>query len=127
MIFNSWQSLIFKHEMWIKNLYLTNRFFVVLAALILLYVLEYLLVLPVGIAGVCLIVFGLMVSAETVLLFRNRLGLQATRTVPERLSNGDENVLRYTVINRYLFPVSVEVIDELPEQLQIRNFGLDLS
>lgn len=48
-------------------------------------------------------------------------GVEAKRTMEERLSNGDENEVRLVVENRYRFPVRVQVLDELPVQLQVRD------
>ena len=45
----------------------------------------------------------------------------------ERLSNGDENRIILKIKNRMNFPVKMDIIDELPEQLQIRDFVLKRS
>ena len=113
--------------MWIKSLFLTTRFFLALSAIVLLYVLEYLLSINVELATVVLIIFGVLIAADIGLLYRNSEGIEADRSVPDRLSNGDDNRIGFTVTNRYLFPVSAEVIDELPEQFQVRDFGIELN
>ena len=113
--------------MWIKSLFLTTRFFLALSAIVLLYVLEHLLSINVELATVVLIIFGVLIAADIGLLYRNSEGIEADRSVPDRLSNGDENRIGFTVTNRYLFPVSAEVIDELPEQFQVRDFGIELN
>ncbi len=46
----------------------------------------------------------------------------AHRTAPSRLSNGEENEIELTIRNSFFFHVSMTVIDELPVQLQIRNW-----
>ncbi len=55
------------------------------------------------------------------LLFSNRKGLFARRTHAERFSNGDENGIRLDVENFYVFPVTVEIVDEIPHQFQRRD------
>ncbi len=40
----------------------------------------------------------------------------------DRFSNGDENKITIVVKNELPFVVDVEVIDELPEQFQIRDW-----
>jgi len=51
----------------------------------------------------------------------------AERFLPEKLSNGDDNIIKIEVANRYPTPVHISIIDELPAQLQKRDFGLKLS
>lgn len=113
--------------MWIKSLFLTTRFFLVLSAIVLLYVMEYLLAINVELATYVLIAFGVLIAADMRLLYRNREGIEAERSVPDRLSNGDDNKIGFTVHNRYLFTVVTDVIDELPEQFQVRDFGIELT
>lgn len=113
--------------MWIKSLFLTTRFFLVLSAIVLLYVMEYLLAINVELATYVLIAFGVLIAADIGLLYRNKEGIEAERSVPDRLSNGDDNKIGFTVHNRYLFTVVTDVIDELPEQFQVRDFGIELT
>lgn len=113
--------------MWIKSLFLTTRFFLVLSAIVLLYVMEYLLAINVELATYVLIAFGVLIAADMRILYRNREGIEAERSVPDRLSNGDDNKIGFTVHNRYLFTVVTDVIDELPEQFQVRDFGIELT
>ncbi len=113
--------------MWIKSLFLTTRFFLVLSAIVLLYVMEYLLAINVELATYVLIAFGVLIAADMRILYRNKEGIEAERSVPDRLSNGDDNKIGFTVHNRYLFTVVTDVIDELPEQFQVRDFGIELT
>jgi uncharacterized protein (DUF58 family) len=48
--------------------------------------------------------------------------VQARRITAHRFSNGDENPVEIVVKNGFAFPVYVTIVDELPEQLQIRNW-----
>lgn len=60
-------------------------------------------------------------------MYGNRNGLEAERSVPERLSNGDDNSIHISIKNNYLFSVTIELIDEIPVQFQIRDFNVDVS
>ena len=93
----------------------------------LLYVLEYLALFPDGATTVILSIFLVLVVGDLLLLYRNSKGIDAERYLPERLSNGDENHIRFRVSNRYFFKVFLEVIDELPEQFQVRDFQFKLT
>jgi uncharacterized protein (DUF58 family) len=58
---------------------------------------------------------------DYLMLFNNRTGIFARRTHAERFSNGDENAVRLDVENRYVFQVSLEIVDEIPHQFQRRD------
>jgi uncharacterized protein (DUF58 family) len=76
------------------------------------------------VARILVIVFLLLVLIDYIVLFSKTNGLAASRTVPERLSNGDENIIRISLQNNYSFRAGVKLIDELPEQFQKRDFGI---
>ena len=62
---------------------------------------------------------------DLLILFANKHGVQGQRSViHQKLSNGDENDIFLHLNNKYSFPINLEVIDELPEQFQFRNFKL---
>jgi len=87
---------------------------------------EYLSFIPDGVPVVVLALFLALSGIDLLLLYRNAEGVEAARHLPERLSNGDENPIRFTVANRYFFKVLLEVIDELPAQFQVRDFKYNL-
>ncbi|MFI2742517.1 DUF58 domain-containing protein [Zhouia sp. PK063] len=49
----------------------------------------------------------------------------AKRIAPEKFSNGDENEISIYIENHYTFPVHVAIIDEIPQQFQIRDFNIE--
>jgi|WetSurMetagenome_2_1015567.scaffolds.fasta_scaffold04144_5 uncharacterized protein (DUF58 family) len=53
--------------------------------------------------------------------------LLLVREVPEKLSNGDENRITLYVKNNHVFPADVAIIDELPQQFQIRDFTMKID
>lgn len=53
--------------------------------------------------------------------------VHATRKTGHRFSNGDENLVEIIIKNEFRFTVYTDVIDELPEQLQIRNWTRKLN
>lgn len=60
---------------------------------------------------------------DTLLLYANRGRLMAARIAPPRLSNGDDNTVVLQVQNNYPFSIDAMIIDELPVQLQERNWS----
>ena len=61
-------------------------------------------------------VLGVLVVADTLLLWGTRGGVEADRAVPDKLSMGDPNEIAVTVRSRYRFRLSARVIDEVPVQ-----------
>ena len=74
-----------------------------------------------------LILLGLITLTvlDAFILFFTKRGLKGTRILPEKLSNGDQNPITLTLENFYTFPVHVSIIDEIPEQFQVRDFKID--
>lgn len=66
--------------------------------------------------------FLLLVVIDYVFLFVLSKAPLAERIISERLSNGDDNIVALRITNRMRFSVKMEIIDELPEQLQVRDF-----
>jgi hypothetical protein len=64
-----------------------------------------------------------LVGLDFVLLFQHN-GISASRILPEKLSNGDENPIKITLSNHYNFNVGAVLIDELPYQYQRRDFEI---
>ena len=106
-------------------LYLQNRFFVVLTALVLGFLTSYMVPGIYGSLKLLFYVFVLLILADLLLLFASKGGIGGSRAVPDKLSNGDMNPLEIHLVNHYLFPVKARVIDELPVQFQKRDFFLE--
>ena len=58
-------------------------------------------------------------------LFNQKLGIQAQRILPEKMSNGDENSIKIDLKNNYSFPIKAKIIDEIPFQFQKRDFLIE--
>lgn len=109
----------------IKSLYLTRRFFVLVFSLAILFVISYFFE---GLFQPTKFVFYLLLGIlliDILLLYRNKIGVQAERHLPEKLSNGDDNEIGIRIVNRFQFQVSVKIIDELPVQWQVRDFKIE--
>ncbi|MFP4293688.1 MAG: DUF58 domain-containing protein [Cyclobacteriaceae bacterium] len=111
----------------IRSLYLTNRFFLTLAGLVLLFVLGFSFPWLFGVARVGFVVFVLLIVADLLLLYNVNKGISGHRITPERMSNGDDNPLRIHVANHYRFAAALHILDELPEQFQKRDFDVRLK
>lgn len=105
-------------------LYLENRFFVTLAVLVLGFVVSHMVPHIYGAVKLLFYVFVLLTLVDILLLFASKGGLEGLRVLPEKFSNGDDNPVQLRLVNRYLFPVGIALIDEIPFQFQKRDFIL---
>lgn len=72
-----------------------------------------------------LLAMAILILIDAILLYQKK-GLSAERRLPERLSNGDKNTIVLLFTNTYNFPLTANVIDELPYQFQERNWSREL-
>ncbi len=110
-----------------RQLYLTPWFFWSIGAVTLLLLLGFSVPILFPVGQVALVVLVVLFLADIILLFRVRQGVTGDRVCPERLSNGDENILTVDLKNHYSFPVHGQIIDELPYQFQERNFSIQFN
>lgn len=105
-----------------KAIFFTGKLYAIIGVNILVFILAY--NFPVlYIAGLAMLwLITLAVLADLVLLFANPKGVSAERQTHFKLSNGDENDVYISLQNFYSFAIRAEIIDELPEQFQSRNF-----
>lgn len=111
----------------LRSLFLTNRFFGLLASICLCYVGAFFWpVLHPG-AHTLLLLAGGLLGTDLVLLYGGTGMVTARREVPERFSNGDENAVTIHLRNGYAIPMRCTVIDELPVELQIRDSSVTVT
>jgi len=100
---------------------------VLLAILIIAYVLAFtypfLFKVVVGFTGV----FVLVCLIDAFLLYSTLNNINATRNAPDKLSLGDKWNIELIIHNTSSRKLHLEVIDELPRQLQTRNFSLSFQ
>ncbi|HLS30710.1 MAG TPA: DUF58 domain-containing protein [Flavobacteriaceae bacterium] len=104
-----------------KALYLSTRFFYVIFSLSLVFFLSFWWNSLYAVAWVLVFVFILFVSGDIIALFSGR-GVKGKRKLPDKFSNSDENLVAIYIENYFSFPVQLEIIDEIPEQFQKRDF-----
>lgn len=105
----------------IQSLYFSKRVYWLVATIVLLFITSYIfhfLFLP---AQLLLLISCALIIAETLLLYRKRKLLEAERIVADKLSNGDDNLIRVNLSNLFPFRIAVQVIDEVPHQFQRRD------
>lgn len=107
----------------LKHVFLTNRFFLLLGVLILGMIGGFFapVIFPFSQALAALALA--LVMLDYLLLFNRQVQVEAERKTPKVFSLGDQNSVEISLRNRSTLPLAIEVLDELPIQLQVRDFG----
>lgn len=111
----------------LRSIYLTNRFFTVLAILIGVMVASYAFPILLPLDLLALIAFVVVFISETILLFNRSVRVDASREAPAVLSLGDDNPIVVRVANRSRIKLLIDLVDEIPEQFQERNFLISMA
>lgn len=107
---------------YIGDLYLTGRFFLVMIACIFFFIAGFFIPFLGNIPLVAFESYLILIGIDYFFLFMINKQPSAKRQMADRLSNGDENKIHLIIKNEFSFDVDIEIIDELPEQFQIRNW-----
>ncbi|MBE7169952.1 MAG: DUF58 domain-containing protein [Williamsia sp.] len=107
-------------KQYIGDLFFSRRWYTLLTACSLLFLLRFFLPWLGLIPYLALSVVGLLFVVDYYLLFSSK-GLWAGRSHADRFSNGDENGVRIDLQNFYPFAIHTEIIDEIPDQFQKRD------
>jgi uncharacterized protein (DUF58 family) len=110
----------------IRAIYFSSRFFTLLGIIVSLFVISFFLAFLLPICKALFVLLIGLLMADFLILFSSQKGVQAQRICPERLSNGDENLIKIVLRSFFRRPVFVNVIDEIPHQFQVRTMSFDL-
>lgn len=110
----------------IRSIYITWQVYAVAAIISSVFVVSFFFPGLMWIGKVLFYAFMVVLLVELLLLYIPGRKIDAYRTLPEKLSNGDENDIYITVVNRYFNIIAIEVIDEIPVQFQVRNIKFNL-
>ena len=110
-----------------KNIYLKPLFFIAIFSIAIIFVISFFFENLLDISKLLFLILIVASIFDALLLFRNKTGIQVTRILPEKLSNGDDNLIEILVVNRFLFKTTIKIIDELPIQWQIRDFNINAT
>jgi len=108
---------------YVLSLYLSTLFYGIFIAINLLAVLAFFIPILRPAPFLFYFIFAFLFTFDYLALY-SRDGITATRQVPERLSNGDDNTIVLRINNTYAFSAHLTLIDEVPVQLQNRSFSL---
>lgn len=112
-----------KIKQFYQNLFFTQRFFYVMLGIVALFVVSYAIEVVYGMVWLILFTALVFTLLELVYLFVSKNKVSVIRVLPEKLSNGDPNDVFLTLKNQFGLKLYAQVIDELPEQFQSRDFS----
>ncbi|SFD19838.1 DUF58 domain-containing protein [Algibacter pectinivorans] len=110
-----------------KPFYIQPRFFYTGIAIVVLFALSYFIPVLFNVAQLSILVLILLFIVDFLIVFMGKHKIDATRNLPDKFSNGDKNQIHIDITNNYPFTIYLEVIDEVPEQFQIRDFKIKES
>jgi uncharacterized protein (DUF58 family) len=110
-----------------KNLYLTNRFFYLFGTVAAAFAFSFIVPMLFPVAQASLVVALAIILAEIFMQFNPAVTLSCRRITPKVLSLGSDNTIRLVLENRYALGLRLSVVDELPVQLQKRDFEMKVS
>ena len=110
----------------IRNLFVTDRFFYAMAGLTLAMMISYAFPVLFPLVATLLVVFVLICLVDIALLFNRKVRVSADREMSAVLSLADDNPVIIRFKNLCGLRLSVEAIDELPEQFQRRDFAVSI-
>lgn len=109
------------------KLFVASRFYYAGITLLLAFVASYFFPVLYPLAKAFFFIFLGLSGTDLLMLFGTGGRVSGKREVPERFSNGDENVVSIWLASSYRFAVKARVLDELPPQFQLRNMVLHES
>jgi len=105
-----------------NSLFLNNRVFYIVAVISVLFIVGFFIPLFFVVSKVLLFILFLLVCVDVFVLFNTKKGISILRSLPERLSNGDDNRISLQIKNNYTVSCHISIIEELPHQFQKRDF-----
>ncbi|HRF27700.1 MAG TPA: hypothetical protein PKW54_10180, partial [Ferruginibacter sp.] len=109
-------------QRYIGDLYMTRSMYIVSGSFVCLYILAFLFPVLLPVVNLLFLIFLAVCLADYINLFFICRQPAVRRLISDRLSNGDENRVSIILQNRMKQTMFAELIDELPEQMQERNF-----
>ncbi len=107
-----------------NNIFLTNRFFICFGLISGLFAASFFMQILFPIVQAILLITTILLLVDFLLLFNNKEFIRANRRTPKILSLGEINKIHLDILNISNQNLSLEIIDELPEQLQKRDFRI---
>ncbi|WP_424198189.1 DUF58 domain-containing protein [Algibacter sp.] len=110
-----------------KPFYIQPRFFYAGIGIVVLFALSYFIPILFNVAQLSILILVLLFILDFLIVFLGKNKIEAKRILPDKFSNGDKNQIKLEINNNYLLTIHLEIIDEIPEQFQVRDFKIKES
>ncbi len=104
----------------LSSLFFHSKFFYGSSFIICIFVTGFFVPIFIPIGKIALLMLLILTVIDILLVYRSGT-IFVTRSIPEKLSNGDKNPVDLFIESRYSIPVVIDLIDELPSQFQFRS------
>jgi len=111
----------------LASVYLKNRFFIALGVCICLFLISFSFPILFLISKIFLAVILVVAVIDFWLLNQHKNHIELSRYLNDRLSLSDTTEIKYVLQNTFKRPIHCEIIDELPFQLQKRDFSKEIT
>lgn len=108
----------------LKSLYIANLFFYILLGMAALYLVSFYIEPLRWVVSVLMWLWLAVCLWDLLFLYFPKNNIKITRQYPEKLSNGDDNPFSLILYSSYPLAMKITVLEEFPEQLQIRDLAL---
>ncbi|WP_370478495.1 DUF58 domain-containing protein [Tamlana flava] len=108
----------------LKPFYIQPRFFYAGIGIVMLFALSYFIPPLFNIAQLSILILILFFVSDFLIIFIGKNKIEAARILPDKFSNGDKNQVKLSITNNYPILIQLEIIDEIPEQFQVRDFKI---
>ncbi len=111
----------------LKTLFLNNRFFFAGGTIVFLLIASYPFEKLLPVALTALVFFALLTLGDIFTIYSSKVSLQGSRVTAKVFSLGDNNPVELNLKNNSSVFLNVTLVDELPEQFQVRDFKRELK
>ncbi len=106
----------------LKSFYFKNLVYYIAGTASVVFVMSYFFPALFRVGYLILLLLAIAIALDALLVYSKRKGIEATRSLSDRFSIGDENKVVLNMRNLYPFPVQLGIIEELPDQFQARDW-----
>ena len=110
-----------------QSFFLNARLFVAVGGTAALFILAFFYPAFLEAAKITFWLVLILFLLDILLLYGRAEGIEGQRVTPERFSNGDPNPVTLHISNYYPFAISLDIIDEVPFQFQMRDLQFQLQ
>ena len=109
---------------YIGDLFVTQRFYVLMGSWVVAYIFSFFFTALYGVVNMLFVFSCFLFLIDYIFLFLVFKPPLAQRMVADRLSNGEINKVSILITNQMPFMLQIQIIDEVPLQLQERNMKI---